>query len=185
MAPEKIMKPVNNIVSFTHRSAIVIVANLIPMKESMMLTRFAPVADLDRLSSELLGAMSRRAVNMPLDAYRHEDHWVVKVDLPGVDPTSMNLTVERNVLRINASRDWRPAEGDLVLAAERPRGTLSRQLVLSEDIDTSTIQADYRDGVLSVVLPVAATARPRKVAISTGNGSPTTVEAQGTAQRAA
>ena len=110
----------------------------------------------------------------------------MKVDLPGVEPTSIDLTVDRNVLRIDASRDWRPAEGDLVLAAERPRGGFSRQLVLSEDIDTTAIQADYRDGVLSVVLPVAATARPRKVAISTGDGSsPTTVEAQATGPRAA
>jgi len=151
-----------------------------------MLTRFDTVADFDRLSSELLGAMSRRAVSMPIDAYRHEDRWVVKVDLPGVEPTSIDLTVDRNVLRIDASRDWRPAEGDLVLAAERPRGGFSRQLVLSEDIDTTAIQADYRDGVLSVVLPVAETARPRKVAISTGDGSsPTTVEAQATGPRAA
>ena len=143
-----------------------------------MLTRFEPFADLDRLSSELLGVLSHRATSMPIDAYRHEDHWVVKVDLPGVDPESVDLTVDRNVLRIEAKRDWRPEEGDLVLAAERPRGAFSRQLVLSEDIDTGAIKADYTDGVLTVVLPVAETAKPRKVAIHMGESKPAAVEAQ-------
>jgi HSP20 family protein len=136
-----------------------------------MLTRFEPFAEFDRFGSELLGALSRRAAGMPLDAYRHDDSWYVVVDLPGVDPATIDLTVDRNVLRIEASRSWKPAEGDLVLAAERPRGTFSRQLVLSEDIDTGAIQADYRDGVLSVVLPVAETAKPRKVAVGTTAGS--------------
>jgi HSP20 family protein len=151
-----------------------------------MLTRFAPVADLDRFSSELFGAFSRRAGSMPIDAYRHEDQWVVNVDLPGVDASTIDLTVDRNVLRIEASRSWRPAEGDLVLAAERPRGSFARQLVLSEDIDTGSIQADYHDGVLTVVLPVAETAKPRKVTIGTsGAGQPTTVEASTPEQQAA
>jgi HSP20 family protein len=143
-----------------------------------MLTRFAPVADLDRFSSEVFGAFSRRAGNMPIDAYRHEDQWVVNVDLPGVDASTIDLTVDRNVLRIEASRNWRPAQGDLVLAAERPRGSFARQLVLSEDIDTGSIQADYHDGVLTVVLPVAETAKPRKVTIGTGGAvQPTTLQA--------
>ncbi|HTW07168.1 MAG TPA: Hsp20/alpha crystallin family protein [Acidimicrobiales bacterium] len=146
-----------------------------------MLTRFDPVADFDRLSSELLGALSRRTSSMPIDAYRHDDQWVVNVDLPGVDPASIDLTVDRNVLRIEASRDWRPGEGDLVLAAERPRGTFARQLMLSEDIDTGAIKADYRDGVLTVLLPVAETAKPKRVSIHTGPSSQATaVEAQST-----
>ncbi|HMK96147.1 MAG TPA: Hsp20/alpha crystallin family protein [Acidimicrobiales bacterium] len=133
-----------------------------------MLTRFEPISDFDRLSSELFGALSRRAMSMPIDAYRHEDQWVVKVDLPGVDPSTIDLTVDRSVLRIDAVRDWRPGEGDRVLAAERPRGAFRRQLVLSEDIDTTSIRADYNDGVLTVVLPVAETAKPKKVMIATG-----------------
>jgi HSP20 family protein len=146
-----------------------------------MLNRFDPVADFDRFSSDLLGALSRRASSMPIDAYRREDRWVVKVDLPGVDSASIDVTVDRNVLRIDASRDWRPQEGDLVLAAERPRGTFSRQLMLSEDIDTGAIQADYRDGVLTITLPVAETAKPKKVSISTdAAGASKPVEAQST-----
>ncbi len=144
-----------------------------------MLTRFDPFTDFDRLSSELFGALNRRTTSMPLDAYRHEDTWVVRVDMPGVDPASIDLTVDRNVLRIEASRDWKPEEGDLVLVAERTRGTFARQLLLSEDIDSGAIKADYHDGVLTVVLPVAEAAKPRKVSIATG-GSPRAVEAQAT-----
>ena len=87
------------------------------------------------------------------------------------------------MLRIEANRNWKPAEGDRVLVAERPRGTFSRQLVLSEDIDSGAIQADYRDGVLTVVLPVSEVAKPRKVAIATsGASAPSTVEAQAAEQ---
>jgi HSP20 family protein len=144
-----------------------------------MLTRFDPIANFDQISGELLGALTRRASSMPIDAYRHEDNWVVRVDLPGVDAGSIDLTVDRNVLRIEASRDWQPAEGDLVLTAERPRGTFARQLMLSEDIDSGAIKADYRDGVLTVVLPVAEAAKPKKVAVGTSGWSgPTAVEAQ-------
>ncbi len=140
-----------------------------------MLTRFDPVASFDQISNELLGALSRRGSSMPIDAYRHEEQWVVRVDLPGVDARSIDLTVDRNVLRIEANRNWQAAEGDLVLAAERPRGNFSRQLMLSEDIDTGAINADYRDGVLTVLLPVAETAKPRKVSVGTGGA---TVEVQ-------
>ncbi|MGC8628370.1 MAG: Hsp20/alpha crystallin family protein [Acidimicrobiales bacterium] len=136
-----------------------------------MLTRFDPVVDLERITSELLGPLSRRSAVMPLDAYRHEDNWIVKVDLPGVDPSTIDVTVDRNILRIEATRDWQPSEGDKVLALERPRGSFTRQLMLGEDVDSGAINAEYRDGVLTVVLPVSEQAKPRKVAISTGSPS--------------
>ncbi len=141
-----------------------------------MLTRFDPFANFDQISGELPRALSRRASGMPIDAYRHEDNWVVRIDLPGVEPGSIDLTVDRNVLRIEAKRNWQPAEGDLVLVTERPRGTFSRQLLLSEDIDSAAINADYRDGVLTVVLPVAEVAKPRKVAVVTSAPSPVEAE---------
>ena len=151
-----------------------------------MLTRFDPVASFDQISNDLLGALTRRTSSMPIDAYRHEDQWVVRVDLPGVEAGSIDLTVDRNVLRIEASRSWQPAEGDLVLAAERPRGTFSRQLMLSEDIDSNAIKADYRDGVLTVVLPVAEAAKPKRVAVATDGGTgPAVVEAQSAHTQAA
>ncbi|MGO9659892.1 MAG: Hsp20/alpha crystallin family protein [Acidimicrobiales bacterium] len=151
-----------------------------------MLTRFDPIANFDQISNELLGALSRRASSMPMDAYRHQDNWVVRVDLPGVEPGSIDLTVDRNVLRIEANRNWQPAEGDLVLVVERPRGSFSRQLMLNDDIDSAAIKADYRDGVLTVLLPVAEAAKPKKVAISTSAPSAATaVEAQSAQHQAA
>jgi HSP20 family protein len=132
-----------------------------------MLTRFEPFADFDRFGSELLGALARKPASMPIDAYRRGEQWVVKVDLPGVDASTIDLTVDKNVLRVEAGRSWQPAQGDLVLAAERPRGTFSRQLLLSEDIDSAAIKADYQDGVLTVVLPVAESSKPRKVTVAT------------------
>ena len=144
-----------------------------------MLTRFDPLASFDQISNELLGALSRRAYQHAHGRLPPRGQLGRQVDLPGVDAGSIDLTVDRNVLRIEASRNWQPAEGDLVLAAERPRGNFSRQLMLSEDIDSGAIKADYRDGVLTVVLPVAETAKPKKVAIGTsGAGARTVVEAQ-------
>lgn len=140
-----------------------------------MLARFDPLADLDRSWGELIGALSRRSpLSMPADLYRHNGEWVAKFDLPGVAPASIDLTVERNVLRVTAQRDWRPDEGDLVLVAERPRGSFTRQLVLGDDIDTSAVRATYTDGVLTITLPEAEAAKPRKVAVA--------VQAQGPAQ---
>jgi HSP20 family protein len=154
-----------------------------------LLTRFDPFGDFDRLSSELLGAVARRAATMPIDAYKHGDQWIVKVDLPGVDASSIDLTVDRNVLRIEATRNWQPEEGDVVLAAERPRGTFSRQLMLNEDIDTGSIKANYHAGVLTVELPVAEAARPKRVAVGTKPATPTgtdgAVEARSTEHQAA
>jgi len=154
-----------------------------------LLTRFDPFGDFDRLGSELLSAVARRAATMPIDAYKHADQWVVKVDLPGVDASAIDLTVDRNVLRIEATRNWQPEEGDVVLAAERPRGTFSRQLILNEDIDTGSIKASYHDGVLTVELPVAEAARPKKVNVATKpsgtGGSENTVEARSTEHQAA
>ena len=136
-----------------------------------MLTRFDPLVDLERIGSELFGPIARWSTAMPLDAFRHEDSWTVRVDLPGVDPSTVDLTVDRNVLRIEATRNWQPGEGDQVLAIERPRGTFTRQLMLGEDLDPGAISADYRDGVLTVTLPVAEAAKPKKVAITTSGPS--------------
>jgi HSP20 family protein len=153
-----------------------------------LLTTFDPFRDFDRVSSEFFNALSRRATStsMPVDAYRQGTHYVVKVDLPGVDAGTIDVTVDRNVLRVQASRDWQPEEGDVILAAERPRGNFARQLVLSDDIDTNAIKADYRDGVLTIQLPIAEAARPRKVAVGTGAaGAPKPVEATSTEHQAA
>ena len=105
---------------------------------------------------------------MPLDAFRHGDHFIVNFDLPGIDPDSVDLTVEKNVLAVSAERSWRPEDSDEVLVTERPQGRYSRQLFLGDTLSTDGIQAHYDRGVLTVTIPVAESAKPRKVQVETG-----------------
>ena len=133
-----------------------------------MLMRTDPFRDFDRLTQQLLGTSARPSA-MLMDAWREGDHFVVEFDLPGVNADSVDLDVERNVLTVTAHR---PAlnEGQEFLAAERPRGMFSRQLVLGDNLDLDRIQAGYRDGVLKLVIPVAERAKPRKITISHNGG---------------
>lgn len=133
----------------------------------MMLMRTDPFRDLDRLAQHLLGTAARPAA-MPLDAYREGDTFVVKFDLPGVDPESIDLDVERNVLTVRAERRSPAPEGAELVAAERPTGTFSRQLFLGDTLDTDRVDASYEAGVLTARIPVAEQAKPRKIQITGG-----------------
>lgn len=144
-----------------------------------MLMRFDPFRELDRLAQQTAGG-SRSPV-MAMDAYRHGDSFVVHFDLPGVDPASIDLTVEKNVLTVAAERRWQPIDGDEVVVAERPQGSFSRQLFLGEGLDPDGIEARYDNGVLTVSVPVAERAKPRKVDIASGDGSATSIDATSTA----
>jgi HSP20 family protein len=138
-----------------------------------MLMRTDPFRELDRLTNQLMGTMAR-PVAMPIDAYRKDDVFYVHFDLPGVRADDIDLTVERNVLTVHAERRGPTAdtEGVELLAAERPQGTFTRQLFLGETLDSEQLQADYDAGVLTVRLPVADAAKPRKVSISAnGDGA--------------
>jgi len=104
-----------------------------------------------------------------MDAYRHGDQFIVQFDLPGVDPSSIDLTVEKNVLSVTATRQRTFGEGDEVLVAERPQGEFRRQLFLGEQLDRENIAAAYEDGVLTLTLSVVEQAKPRKVEISKGS----------------
>ncbi len=128
-----------------------------------MLMRFDPFRELDRLAEQTWGGTRQPA--MPMDAYRRGDHFVVHFDLPGVDPSSIDLTVEKNVLTVSAERHWQPAEGNEVVVAERPQGSFSRQIFLAETLDSERIEASYDAGVLTVRIPVAEAAKPRRVSI--------------------
>ncbi|MEW6474626.1 MAG: Hsp20/alpha crystallin family protein [Actinomycetota bacterium] len=130
-----------------------------------MLMRFDPFRELDRLTSAPWGN-TRPA--MPMDAYRRNGDFVVHFDLPGVDPSSIDLTVEKNVLTVTAERHFARAEGDEITVAERPQGRFSRQLFLGESLDADRISANYDQGVLTLHIPVAEKAKPRKVEISAG-----------------
>jgi HSP20 family protein len=131
-----------------------------------MLMRFDPFRELDRLTQQTWGPV--RTPVMPMDAYRHGDKFVVHFDLPGVDPSSIDLTVEKNVLTVTAERNWQRDEGTDVVVSERFQGKFSRQLFLGESLDSDHIEANYEGGVLTVTIPVAEQAKPRKVEISAG-----------------
>lgn len=143
-----------------------------------MLMRTDPFRELDRLTQQAFGTRFRPSV-MPIDAYRQGDEFVVHFDLPGVDPSSIDLTVEKNVLSVSAERRWEPAEEVQIVASERPQGTFNRQLFLGEGLDADKVEASYDNGVLSVTIPVAEQAKPRKVEIAAGDGA-RTIEASGT-----
>ena len=135
-----------------------------------MLMRTDPFRELDRLTQQVFGPAAgtwSRPTAMPMDAYRAGDQFVVAFDLPGVDPDAIELDVERNVLTVKAER--RPvATGEHVemQVAERPLGVFSRQLFLGDTLDTDHIDAGYEAGVLTLRIPIAEKAKPRKISIS-------------------
>jgi HSP20 family protein len=130
-----------------------------------MLMRFDPFADFDRLARQVWG--EARTSYMPADAYRRDDRFYLHIDLPGVDPDSIDVTVEKNTLTVSAERRWEREDDLQVLLAERPTGTFSRQFFLGESLDTDSIEAGYDHGVLTVAIPVAETAKARKILVST------------------
>ncbi|KOU05337.1 heat-shock protein Hsp20 [Streptomyces sp. NRRL F-5755] len=132
-----------------------------------MLMRTDPFRDLDRLAERVWGTAARPA-GMPLDAWREGDGFFVELDLPGVDPESIDLDVERNVLTVKAERKPTYGENTETVITERPVGTFSRQLFLGETLDTGKIEASYEAGVLKLRVPVTEQAKPRKIAISGG-----------------
>lgn len=134
----------------------------------MALMQFGPFSDLDRLTQHLLTSGPAAPRSMLLDAYRRGDQFIIRLDLPGVDPSSVDLSVEKNMLTVRAERIWNPEEGDEVIAAERPQGAFTRQLLLGENLDVERVEARYDQGVLTVTIPVAETAKPHRVQISTG-----------------
>src|SRR6195952_5004851 len=140
------------------------------MEATAMLMRTDPFRELDRLTQQVMGAQGTvaRPSVMPMDAWREGDTFHVEFDLPGVSPDSIDLDVERNVVTVKAERPPRASDAELI-AAERPRGVFSRQLILGDNLDTEHIEASFDAGVLALAIPVAEKAKPRKISItSTG-----------------
>jgi HSP20 family protein len=136
-----------------------------------MLLRFDPFRELDRLADELDRSVARTAtVPLPMDAFRRGNHVVAQLDVPGVRPEDVDITVERNVLTVRATRNLEVGEDDERIVAERRHGELVRQLQLGESLDSQRVEADVTDGVLTLRIPVAETATPRKVEVGTGGG---------------
>ena len=129
-----------------------------------MLRRFDPFRDVDHLWA---GGASRPAI--PMDALRRGDHVEVYLDLPGIDPDSVDITVERNRLTVEAERQLPPSDDDVVLVRERRQGAFRRQLSLGETLDAGSVDASYENGVLTLRIPVAETAKPRKISVGVGS----------------
>ena len=140
-----------------------------------MLVQNSPFRELDSLFNQAFGANQRaaRATGrpMPMDAYRRGDNVWVHLDLPGVSADSVDISVERNVLTVAAERSYQREEGDRVYFDERHQGAFRRQVSLGDGLDADAIEADYTDGVLTLRIPVAAQAKPRKINVTSSQSA--------------
>ncbi|MFD9891430.1 Hsp20/alpha crystallin family protein [Amycolatopsis sp. NPDC059027] len=146
-----------------------------------MLMRTDPFREFDRLTQQVFGGGApgtwSKPAAMPMDAYRAGEEFVVCFDLPGIDPAAIELNIERNVLTVKAERRPLPTGDDVQMqVAERPLGVFSRQLFLGDTLDTEHIHADYDAGVLTLRIPIAEKAKPRRIEIS-GASAPKEIKA--------
>lgn len=145
-----------------------------------MLVMNSPFRELDALFDQVAGRSSRSAESahpVAMDAYRRGDDVWVHLDIPGVSADTIDVSVERGVLTIVGERSWQREDGDQLYLAERRRGTFRRQVTLGDALDADGIEADYADGVLTLRIPVAEQAQPRKISISTGS-KPVAIDAE-------
>ena len=144
---------------------------------------FDPFREMDRLASQLMGGSSaaRTPRWMPMDLYRAGDHYVVNIDLPGVDPGSIDVDVDGNTLTVRAQRTLRADEQAEWIAQERPAGSYMRQLTLGEGLDLDQIHAHYENGVLSMTIPVSERARARKIEVQSRGGQQQIEKGEGAA----
>jgi HSP20 family protein len=142
----------------------------------MAVMRFDPFRDFDRLTEQFFGG-TRGMRSIPMEAYRRGGQFFIHLDLPGVVPDDVDLTLERNVVTIRAERRSPRQEGDEVLIDERPQGTFTRQLFLGDNLDAERLNASYDLGVLTITIPVAEKAKPRRVQIAAQQGQPQPVGA--------
>jgi HSP20 family protein len=129
-----------------------------------MAISYDPFRELDQLAQQLMSG-GRSPRSFPMDAYRRGDDFFIHLDLPGVDPGSIDITVEGSNITISAERRFNQHEDDEILVSERPQGRFSRDLRVGTRIDSNAIEADYEDGVLTLRLPMAAEAKPRRVEV--------------------
>jgi HSP20 family protein len=141
-----------------------------------MLLRFDPFREMDRVA-QIASEAAQAPRSFPLDAYRRGDSFILQFDLPGVDASTIDLTVERNVLTVRGERRFARQHGDEIVVAERPQGMFTRQLFLGDTLDGERIAANYHDGVLTLHIPVAEQAKPRKIEISS-DSEPQTIQAE-------
>lgn len=131
----------------------------------MATARWDPFHEMDRMLGGAL-ANAYDAAGMPMDLYKTGDHFVLNVDLPGVDPGSVDVSVEDRTLTLRAERTPRSTEDAQWLVRERPSGTFARQLTVGRGLALDRISATYADGVLTLTIPVAEDAKPRKIEVA-------------------
>jgi HSP20 family protein len=136
----------------------------------MQSLRFDPFRDFDRLAAEVFGA-ARTPALMPMDCLRTGEQFVCRFDLPGIEADSLEVSAENNTLTVRAERRRHDPEDSTYLVSERPSGTYSRQLVLGDGLAVDQIRADYTDGVLTLTIPVAEQAKPRKIEVGRGGNA--------------
>ncbi len=142
-----------------------------------MVLRFDPFRDIDRLMDQVTANAARTPRSFPMDAFRRGDQFIIRLDLPGLEPDAIDLNVERNALTVRAERRSERQEGDEVVVLERPEGTFTRQLFIGDTLDSSRLEATYDQGVLTITIPVAEQAKPRRIEVSRGGGErPQTIE---------
>ncbi|HWJ84476.1 MAG TPA: Hsp20/alpha crystallin family protein [Cellulomonas sp.] len=135
-----------------------------------MATRFDPFQELDRIVGQFM-ASDRASATMPMDLYRSGDHYVLHIDLPGADPGTIDVNVEDRTLTIRAERTPRTDQDVQWLAKERPVGTYARQLTVGRGLALDAISATYADGVLTLTIPVAEDAKPRRIEVQHGGAA--------------
>jgi len=143
-----------------------------------MLVQTDPFRNFDTLFSRLSGQQTGRGGLMPMDAYRRGSDVWVQIDLPGVKAENLDITVERNMLTISAERDWQRQDGDQTYFGERHRGSFRRQIQLGDGLDLENLEANLHDGVLTLRIPVAEQAKPRRIEVShDAKATPDAIEA--------
>ena len=143
-----------------------------------MAMSFDPFAELERLTGALAGARGTSTPRfMPVDLYREADQYVLSADMPGVDPGSVDIDVDGQLLTIRAQRTADTRDGSKWLAQERPHGSYLRQFSIGEGVDSGRISAVYENGVLNVIIPVSEKAKPRKIEVATSSSDSKTITA--------
>jgi HSP20 family protein len=145
-----------------------------------MVMRFDPFGEVDRLTQQLAAAAGASSAVMPMDAYRRDDAVFVHFDLPGVDPSTIDVTAEQSTLTVEAERRWDRRDDDQIIAHERPEGRFARQLLLGDHLALDDVEATYEDGVLTLRIPVADVAKPRRIEVRGGAPERTAIDVEAT-----
>lgn len=145
-----------------------------------MATRWDPFQEMDRIFGSLATGARQQSTALPMDLFLTGDHYVLALDMPGVDPGTIDVSVEDRTLTVRAERTQRSGSDVQWLVRERPAGTFARQLTVGRGLALDQISASYADGVLSLTIPVAEDAKPRKIEVS-HSGDATSIE-QGSRQ---